>query len=454
MGNDVKRPNPLSLKNQLAFAEIQKCRVARLRDAAVFWKQQRAILARISKTEFDEMFGCVFADPDIVYEMFGKRTAVVLDCLSIITLFCADSVEPKIHLLYDIYAEDFKLDSTNALAKLFAGIFGGVQCIFGLEPPSKDTLLDYITNALRIQNSTKSVSALDNGDTDDVSMSLPELIQILQEDRYFPQYIDYLLSFCSTRQSITDATLAAARTTVESKLLLLSEEEAIHKKKRHPLWRFTILDLFEDSWLQHLPAMDVGDTVLSVLEHYVLSGAIALPVTSKALASGQAVARKDTELHHANSTLTNILKSLTAQEADRSESKSTSEQTGSNFVFTLVDIADMRTFTCWLASVCPSSVVNSKQLLKVNDGFLRINRAKKGKRSVLVTDKGPVVQYVRAATGSLAAIPSAAKVRRQSTLPIQEQMQEAGELFATAPIKSGIFWGTFIYLFSSERIVE
>ena len=49
-------------------------------------------------------------------------------------------------------------------------------------------------------------------------------------------------------------------------------------RTRHPLWKFRIIDLVDDSWFHELPIVSTEDKVFSALEQLVLSSRLVLPV--------------------------------------------------------------------------------------------------------------------------------------------------------------------------------
>lgn len=268
MGNDIKKPDASLLRQPDLFPELQSTKLSDLKEAADFWTQQHPDTARIGVEEFDEMFSCVFRDPEEIYRLFGKRTAVVMDTFCVTALLAGDPVEMKLKFLFYLFREDFAVDCKMALCRTFLSVLSGISCLFNCTVPIRDTVLDYVTAAvqkLADLNGLTSDSAI-RTDKKEYPMELHEFIQLIQEDRYISMYADAVLGQCKQKQYITDAVLTVTRHVQESKLMAGIEDDIKRKKIRHPLWRYTILDLFEQSWLTNLPQMDVNDSVLTVLE--------------------------------------------------------------------------------------------------------------------------------------------------------------------------------------------
>jgi hypothetical protein len=119
MGNDVKKPTASLIKDPHYFQELIEVKLRDVKDASFYWKQQTPLKARVNKDEFDELFSCVFRDPDVAYDLFGKRNVIVLDVISIITLLCNDTVESKLKFIFELFHEEFKVDCKVFLHRLF-----------------------------------------------------------------------------------------------------------------------------------------------------------------------------------------------------------------------------------------------------------------------------------------------------------------------------------------------
>lgn len=432
MGNDVKKPSAPLLRQPDLFHEVQDAKISHIREAADFWMTHCPDTARIGSEEFDEMFSCVFKDTEIIYPMFGKRTAVVVDVFCILALLAQDSVEAKLKFLYYLFADDFAVDCKRALCRAFLGVMNGVACLFNCIVPIKDTVLDYVIAAVQKLvdlNGAERVKI----DQKDFPMQLHEFIQLVQEDRYVSAYVDEVLGMCRVKQYITDAVLTVNRHAQESKLMSGMEEDVeMRKKGRHPLWRYTIMDLFEESWLLPLPQMDVHDSVLCVMEHCILSKKNAVPVycrTPVDTRRAQAIAAK-TKSSQMSEAIAAIMRNAggkgSAQVAAADAHVSVDDHVDEN-TFLLFDIVDMHSFVYWLAASAPATVINSRHLERANEG-LSVYATRKPKRRVKGASAGP-----KLGTGGPPS--SAGKMRRMSTLPIQDQWQEAGDIFATTQIK-------------------
>lgn len=447
MGNDVKKPAAALLRQPDMFPEVQDAKLSSVKEAADFWMRQYPDTARIGLEEFDELFSCVFKDPEAVYPLFGKRTAVVLDTFCIVALLADESVDAKLRFIFYLFAEDFAADCKMALCRAFLGVMGGVSCLFNCKVPIRDTVLDYVVAAVQKLVDLNSSASRTRIDQKDFPMELDEFIQLVQEDRYISSYTDAVLSMCRTRQYITDAMLTVNRHVQESKLMSGIEEDAkARKKSRHPLWRYTILDLFEQSWLQPLPQMDTHDTVLTVLEvkylhdiliycsytcnglqHCVLSGKNAVPVYSRTpidtrKAHTAAATGRSMEMSQAIAAIMRHAGGGATADEDEKQDE---------HPFQLFDLVDIHTFVYWLAASAPASVVNSRHLEKANEGMSVYAVRKPRRRAKGLTSGSKMGSGVLGAGAS-----SSAKIRRMSTLPIQDQWQEAGVLFATTQIKT------------------
>lgn len=436
MGNDVKRPTAALLREPHLFAEVQDAKIRNLKEAVDFWMQQHPDTARIGLEEFDEMFSCVFKDPELIYPLFGKRTAVVLDTLCIVTLLSDETVEAKLKFLFYLFADDFAVDCKMALCRAFLGVMGGVACLFNCTVPIKDTVLDYVVAAVQKLVDLNNAAVRLKVDQKDFPMELHEFIQLVQEDRYISSYTDAILGLCSTPQYTTDAELAVNRNVQESKLMSGMEEDIqMRKKSRHALWRYTILDLFEDSWLLSLPQMDTSDTVLTVLEHCILSAKNAVPVyaripidTRKAIAAN--AGSKSVRMSEAIAAIMRHAgDKVAADTVEKTDAKTEVKMDEAPFL--LFDLVDIHSFVFWLAASAPATVINARHLEKANEGMSVYTVRKPRRRGKAAS--GGIGGFKIGGHGG--APSSSGKLRRMSTLPIQDQWQEAGELFSTTQIK-------------------
>jgi len=471
MGNDISIPHTKNIKKPKYFNEYLTSKLVDIREAADFWITGMELDGKesVNREEFDEIFGHIFKDSDIHFKMFlpkGYRVVDPYPTFCILALFCVDSVTAKINFFYHLYFEGKQENSEACFARWFRHVLDGMHSIFDMEVCMRDVAGDaaaacvkHLKSAQRTENEILNMSSeVEERDTGG-SLRFADVMQSVQENHAVSMLADSLLQMSLSPQSVTTSSYSTSAVTnmlAESKLMASNNQT--RPKSRLPLWRFTIMDMYDDSWLHSLPQVHVNTTVFSILELIFCSGKSALPVYTALSAPDSATATSisvtNTIINHQpvpraeggenkrTMTSSQVIKAnekalMAAAEAERIEMAGHPAST-----FHLHAIVDEFTILLWLAEACPKTILQpAVPRLSVS----ALSEKRKSSAGVVNPTEDRRTSYRRdlvsptSLRGSLMfAMPTLANRNRRSSFggSVQNQWQELAMEFAGCTMQS------------------